>query len=121
MPVDVASGNLFTAWHDIEVEGMHPLLWRRVYNTRFLDRPPSILGRGWVHAFEMSLLRDLEGYRFFGHDGSTVIFDDEDYTVDSGGSVLNRGDCMELRREGEWLVVYHWHDWEEDVGKFYFP
>ena len=121
MPVDVASGNLFTAWHDIEIDGVHPLVWRRFYSTRFLGRDPSILGRGWIHAFDMSLVRDLEGYRYSGHDGDTIVFDDEDYAVESGGSILNRGDCMELRREGEWLVVYHWHDWEEEVGKFYFP
>lgn len=122
MPVDVASGNLFTAWHDIEIDGVHPLVWRRFYSTRFLDRDPSILGRGWIHSFDMSLVRDLEGYRYSGHDGDTIVFDDEEYAVESRGSIiLNRGECMELRREGEWLVVYHWHDWQEDVGKFYFP
>jgi hypothetical protein len=61
-PVDVASGEQFTAAHDVEVSGVSPLIVRRVYDTRFLDRPPSVLGVGWVHAFEATLAKDLDGF-----------------------------------------------------------
>jgi hypothetical protein len=69
-PIDVASGEQFTAAHDVEVPGVCPLIFRRVYKTRFLDRPPSVLGPGWIHAFEATLAKDLDGYVFEGHDGN---------------------------------------------------
>lgn len=119
-PVDVASGEQFTAWHDEETAGNIPLVWRRFYSTRLLEGPSSTLGRGWVHYFDMFLTRDVESFRFFGHDGSEIEFDDPAGAVDKGGRSLNLGGYMELRREGERYAVYHWHDWEEDVRKFMF-
>jgi len=119
-PVDVASGEQFTAAHDVEVPGVSPLIFRRVYNTRFLEQPPSVLGLGWVHAFEASLERDLDGFVFEGHDGDRVEFDDVDLDFDSRGSIINPSASMELRREGERLVVYHWHGVDEPVQKYVF-
>jgi RHS repeat-associated protein len=119
-PVDVASGEQYTAAHDVEVAGVSPLIFRRVYNTRFLDRPPSVLGLGWVHAFEATLEKDLDGYVFEGHDGDRVEFDDLDLDFDRKGSLGNPSASMELRREGDRLVVYHWHNAEEPVQKYVF-
>ena len=119
-PVDVASGEQFTAAHDVEVAGVSPLIFRRVYNTRFLERAPSVLGHGWVHAFEATLERDLDGYVFEGHDGDRVEFDDIDLDFERKGSLGNPSASMELRREGERLVVYHWHDADEPVQKYVF-
>ncbi|HET9958028.1 MAG TPA: RHS repeat-associated core domain-containing protein [Polyangiaceae bacterium] len=122
-PVDVATGEQFTAAHDVEVPGVSPLIFRRVYNTAFLSRAPSVLGPGWVHAFEASLRRDLDGYVFEGHDGDRVEFDDVDGSFSSGkngASIVDRAACMELRREGEQLVVYHWHSVDEPVQKYVF-
>lgn len=122
-PVDVATGEQFTAAHDVEVPGVSPLIFRRVYNTTFLDRPPGVLGPGWVHAFEASLQRDLDGYVFEGHDGDRVEFDDIDgrfATGRDGASLLNRAASMELRREGDLLAVYHWHSVDEPVHKYMF-
>ncbi|HET9960683.1 MAG TPA: DUF6531 domain-containing protein, partial [Polyangiaceae bacterium] len=122
-PVDVATGEQFTAAHDVEVPGTSPLIFRRVYNTAFLKRAPTVLGPGWVHAFEASLKRDLDGYVFEGHDGDRVEFDDVDGTFSSGregASLIDRAACMELRREGEQLVIYHWHSVDEPVQKYVF-
>jgi RHS repeat-associated protein len=119
-PVDVASGEQFTAAHDVEVAGVAPLIFRRVYNTRFLDRPPTVLGLGWVHAFEASLEKDLDGFVFEGHDGDRVEFDDIDLDFERRGSLINPSASMELRREGERLVVYHWHDVDEPVQRYVF-
>lgn len=120
-PIDVASGAQYTAAHDIEVAGHMPLTWRRAYSTARVGREPGILGRGWVHFFDMHFQPDLEGYRFFGHDGDEVVFDDPNDTVEKGGSVLSLGDHMELRLEGNFYAIYHWHDWRSDVRKFLFP
>ncbi len=119
-PVDVASGEQFTAAHDVEVPGVSPLIFRRVYNTSFLDRPASVLGPGWVHAFEASLTKDLDGYVFEGHDGERVEFDDVRLDFDQRGSLANPSASMELRREGDRLAVYHWHDVDEPVQKYVF-
>jgi RHS repeat-associated protein len=119
-PVDVASGEQFTAAHDVEVPGVSPLIFRRVYSTRFLERDPSVLGQGWVHAFEATLERDLDGFVFEGHDGDRVEFDDVDLDFESRGSLSNPSASMELRREGERLAVYHWHDVDEPVQKYVF-
>jgi RHS repeat-associated protein len=119
-PVDVASGEQFTAAHDVEVAGVAPLIFRRVYNTRFLDRPPTVLGLGWVHAFEASLEKDLDGFVFEGHDGDRVEFDDIDLDFERRGSLVNPSASMELRREGDRLVVYHWHDVDEPVQRYVF-
>ncbi len=119
-PVDVASGEQFTAAHDVEVPGVSPLIFRRLYNTAFLDRPPSVLGPGWVHAFEATLTKDLDGYVFEGHDGDRVEFDDIALDFDQRGSLTNPSASMELRREGDRLAVYHWHDVDEPVQKYVF-
>lgn len=118
--MDVATDERFTAAHDVEVAGISPLIFRRVYNTRFLDRPSSVLGQGWVHAIEVALHRDLDGFVLEGHDGDRVEFDDVNLEFNTRGTLLNSSASMELRREGEHLVVDHWHDVDEPVQKYVF-
>ena len=91
-----------------------------MYSTRFLERAPSVLGQGWVHAFEATLERDLDGFVFEGHDGDRVEFDDVGLDFERRGAIINPAASMELRREGERLVVYHWHDADEPVQKYVF-
>lgn len=119
-PVDVATGAQFTAAHDIEVAGVAPLIFRRVYDTRFLPHPPTVLGPGWVHSFDAALEKDLDGFTFQGHDGERVELDDIDNEFAARGSLSNPSASMELRREGERLAVYHWHDVNEPVQKYVF-
>jgi RHS repeat-associated protein len=119
-PVDAATGELFTAAHDVELGGVAPLVFRRFYSTSLLDEPPSVLGRGWTLAFDAYLTRDLDGFVFAGHDGQRIELDDFAGRFESGGSILNAGASMELRREGERLVVYHWHGAHEPVQKYVF-
>ena len=107
-PVDVATGEQFTAAHDVELAGISPLIFRRVYSTNYLTRPAGVLGPGWAHAFEASLTRDLDGYVFQGHDGDHVEFTDLHGALASGAdgaSLTEAAASMELRREGEHLVV----------------
>ena len=119
-PVDVASGTQFTAWHDAEIQGIVPLVFRRYYSTRLLGSPKSILGRGWVHSFGMSLRRDVDGFTLVGPQGEQIHFDDPSATVERGGAVFNFGRFMELGREGDRFTVLHWHDWRTPVEEFVF-
>jgi RHS repeat-associated protein len=119
-PVDVATGHQFTAAHDLELPGYLPLIFRRLYDTSFLDRPPSPLGPGWIHNFEARLERDLEGFTFHGHDGGEIGFDDRDGAFARTGSLLNASASMELRREEGRLAVVHWHGPEDPVHRFVF-
>ncbi len=116
-PVDVASGVQFTAWHDIEIPGCVPLVMRRFYSTGLLEGPHAALGPGWTHFFDLTLARDVSGYRLFGDDGEEVWFEDQSGLVDGGEPVFNFSHSMELRREGDRYAVYHWHDWETEVRK----
>lgn len=119
-PVDVATGVEFIAEHDIEIDGVAPLIFRRAYSTAFLDRPPSVMGHGWVHHFDARLVRNSTGFEFEGHNGERIQFDDIDNALENIGSILNAGNSMELRREGSNLVVYHWHGIEEPVQRYIF-
>jgi RHS repeat-associated protein len=119
-PVDVATGDQFTAAHDVEVFGYVPLVFRRFYHTASLADPPSVLGPGWLHGFEATLEGDLDGFTFRGHDGEQVQFDDWGNAFETTGSLVNLGASMELRREGDRIAVYHWHVPEDPVGKFVF-
>src|ERR1700720_2648404 len=89
-PVDVASGTQCTAAHDVEIWGIIPLIFRRAYSSAHLrSNRSSILGPGWIHSFEMTLTRDLDGFRFFGHDGDEVAFNDPLDQVNHGDSILS--------------------------------
>ena len=94
-PVDVASGEQFTAAHDVEVFGVVPLIFRRFYSTALLAHPPSRVGPGWIHGFDATLTRDLDGFLFEGHDGECVEFDDIDGKFQATGSLLNIAAAME--------------------------
>jgi hypothetical protein len=37
------------------------LIFRRLFNTWCLDRPPSMLGPAWIHAFNDTVEKDLDG------------------------------------------------------------
>jgi hypothetical protein len=51
---------------------------------------------------------------------TAVEFDDVDLDFDRRRSLINAAASMELRREGEHLVVYHWHDVDEPVQRYAF-
>lgn len=120
MPVDVASGEVFTAWHDVELPGVIPLTWRRYYNSGFLSKASSVLGPGWWHSFLMTLKQDLDGFTLFDEDGHEIYFDDPDGSVDSGGTIRNLSYNMELCKKGDSYIVTHWHHGEAEIEKFIF-
>jgi RHS repeat-associated protein len=119
-PIDVASGVIFTAWHDIDVPGVVPLNFRRYYSTALINTPTALFRHGWVYALEVTLTRNPSGYSLWGPEGVTVWFEDPTGAVEAGGVAFAFGDSMELQRQDAWYVVYHWHGWREEVQKFYF-
>lgn len=117
-PVDVASGVFFLAWHDVEVGGYAPLVLRRYYSTSLGNESAARLGPGWTHNFALRLSESPAGYALEDQNGSVIPFPlPEDRTA---GTILNAASSMELRVEGEWLCVYHWHDWKTSVEKLWF-
>lgn len=120
MPVNVTRGTLFTAAHDVDCGGIVPIIFRRYYSTGLLEREPGVLGPGWYHAFEATIEPDLDGFTFFGHDGHRLEFDGTMEQLVAGESLWNWGHNMELRRYGDLLQLYHWHDYRQRVQKFFF-
>lgn len=119
-PVNVATGAQFTAWHDAEIPGLVPLVFRRYYSTKLLDKTPGILGRGWVHCFGMSLRRTIDGYAIVNQSGGEVHFLDPHNSFATKRSLFNFSSSMELRAEEGQLSVFHWHNWRVPVEKFVF-
>ena len=119
-PVDVASGVLFNAWHDVEIWGHYPLVFRRYYSTALLDDASAGLGPGYIHNFAHRLQRIPTGYRFHGHDGIEAEFNLPQNSGTGDLAVLNESQFMELRRIDGRFVVYHWHDWRDSVERFWF-
>ena len=117
-PVDVASGAFFCAWHDIEIEGYAPLIFRRYFNTGLTNEREAGFGPGWTHNFASSLSETADGFRMRDHNGGVInFFKDANAPL---ASILNHTAGMELRREGDGLVVYHWHGWRTTVEKLWF-
>jgi RHS repeat-associated protein len=120
MPVDVATGVHFTAAHDVEVWATVPLVFRRIYSTARAVDTPTVLGRGWIHSFDARLVKDVDGFRFFGHDGAEVAFDGTDEELANGSVLRSLANFMDLRREERGFTVYHWHGWHGPVQRFVF-
>lgn len=117
-PVDIASGTVFTARHDLELMGSLTLVWRAYYSTAYLQRPPSIMGPGWVHPFASFLRQDLDGYTIIGPEGEAMTLDDPDGVVASGGLLRSLSEHVELRYHEGIYEALHWHAGEDDVLKF---
>jgi RHS repeat-associated protein len=117
-PVDVASGTFFTAWNDIEIGGMAPIVLRRYFSASLEQESLAGLGPGWTHNFALTLSRTAAGFQLRDPSGSFVDFDLATRT--SLGSVFNHPAAMELRVEGDFLCVYHWHDWKTGIEKLWF-
>jgi RHS repeat-associated protein len=117
-PVDVASGVFFLAWHDVEIGGQAPLVFRRYFSTTLTRDAAAGLGPGWTHNFALVLAESTDGYLLRDQNGSIIQF--PVHTHWPAVPIINAASSMELRREGEWFCVYHWHDWRTAVEKLWF-
>src|SRR5262245_48519781 len=117
-PVDVASGTFFSAWHDIEIAGQVPLILRRYFSTGLIDESSGAFGPGWTHNFAIALSETASAFALRDQNGAIVRFERPE--GGKGASILNEAASMELRAEGDFYCVYHWHDWRTDVERLWF-
>ena len=95
MPVDIASGKVELDFADVSIPGKVDLTWDRHYGTDLLDRPPSMLGRGWTTRYCATLARKREGFEFVTPEGTSEFFSDPEGLVERGGRVTNFGSFLE--------------------------
>ncbi|MBZ5709404.1 DUF6531 domain-containing protein [Nannocystis pusilla] len=107
-PVDVITGNVFTADVDLNLAGPLPFRFEREYHSA--DTYAGPLGRNWHHSFDMALceadgavavrLADGRSLAFHAlHPGQTSFDRDERATLvrDRGGYSLRLADGLEYR------------------------
>ena len=101
MPVDVASGTVFTAWDDFNFSGPRRVDWSRFYSTAALA--PSPLGLGWQSFYFMGL-REAPPAVVMVHDDGEIAFVPDPAT----GAMVDHGHAMELFREGPDYRIWNW-------------
>lgn len=102
-PVEITSGSVFTAWHDFELPGYIPLIWRRFYSTATLDLTP--LGHGWMTPFFMTIQKEQDFFLMKNEEGRNVVF----LKPDVDGISINPQEQMELRVDSLKYKVWDWH------------
>lgn len=96
-PVDVATGAVFTAWHDFEFLGRVPIVWRRFYSTANAEL--TALGHGWTCEY----LRRLEE-----RDGRVIMYGPEghEHGFDAPGAQSSE------------IAGHHWELRAQDAGTY---
>jgi len=102
-PVEVTSGSVFTAWHDFELPGYIPLIWRRFYSTANPKITP--LGHGWMTPFFMTIQQERDLFLMKNEEGRDVVF----LEPDADGVSINPEEQMELRVDSLKYKVWDWH------------
>ena len=120
MPVDVASGTVFSSHGDFKAGGSFPLAWTRSYNTGLIGTTASPMGPGWTCLYYSRLTRSGDGFRFFGPDGSIIRFPDPGNVFERGGVLRQPGSFLELGKRGIWLAVTRWNPDSGEVVRYLF-
>jgi RHS repeat-associated protein len=102
-PVSVATGVVFTAWHDFEFPGPWDMTWSRFYSTADVTLSP--LGRGWQSPFFMHIREELP-LRVLAHDDGEVEFLPDPVTQ----AIVNSSHGMELFKEGDRYRIWAWQE-----------
>lgn len=102
-PVEVTSGSVFTAWHDFELSGYIPLIWRRFYSTANLSM--TFLGHGWVTQFFMSIREEKDFLYLKDEEGRDIIF----LKPDAKGKSINPDEQMEFQISNSGYMVWDKH------------
>jgi RHS repeat-associated protein len=118
MPVDLASGAVFTASNDFQIPGSKPILWRRYYSTD--SKVVGSLGHHWTVPYLMQFRQEADGYSLTNETGAIVIFALKGGQLRQGISLFNFGARMELTHAGGHYVVTHWHDGGNPVERYGF-
>lgn len=113
-PVDVVSGANFFETLDFRLVGPLPLVWKRCYNTSFIDRRLA-LGWGHTHGFDHALHLDLDGLRYTNPLQDVVTFpplDSDGETAAVDGLVLERFSALRfaLQEAGQPTLEFTFED-----------
>ena len=120
MPVDVASGAVYSSHGDFRCGGSFPLAWKRSYHTALTGKPISPLGPGWTSPYYSRLTRLSDGFHFIGPDGSRTRFPDPGNAVERGGVLRQPGSFLELAKRGVRLAVTSWNPDSGEVVRYLF-
>ncbi len=101
MPVDIASGTVFTAWDDFAFPGPWRIDWGRFYSTS--NPASSPLGLGW-QSFYFTNLREVPPAVAMVHDDGEITFVPDPAT----GAMVDHPHGMELFREGPSYRIWNW-------------
>ena len=101
-PVDVASGVVFTAWHDFAFPGKPPFIWRRFYRTN--DSALSPLGLGWSSTYFMTIGAQNGRLTLYAEEGHKTEFQ----KPLSGKTVENLASKMEISALDNGYVIRDW-------------
>lgn len=94
-PVDVATGKVFTDFVDLELPGLLPLKFERVwYSTSTYSGP---LGHGWHHSYDAGLYLTEDVVLFRAPDGRLVSLP----ALEAGQGYYDETERLTLLREGE--------------------
>lgn len=123
-PVDVATGTLFHEFEDFTQPGRFALVFGRRYSTGLIERIGGMFGQGWSSPFEMTLRRDLDGWRLTTEDGESEIgfegdFDDDQATQPA--LLRSPGDFCELQRDSpERMTAVKWDPEADKIIRYAF-
>lgn len=114
MPIDIASGNVEFDFDDIVVPGRIDLIWDRHYNTAFLDRPFTSMGKNWTSRYFATLTQKPDGYEFVTSRGATEFLSDPEGLVQQGKRAINFGAFLEVFKQNNRYIV---QSWDVDTGE----
>lgn len=108
MPIDIASGSVYSNTTDISIPGRFPLSWGRSYNSALAQEDDSPFGPGWVSPYFAKLTRIGKDYHFRSPAGALIQFPDPEDSVEAGAIVRDPGSFHEIGKQGIFLRITHW-------------
>jgi len=104
-PVDVVTGACVDTLVDYRREDGSAFHWTRHYDSSW-SGVPAVMGRGFRHGFEMSLVRIPGGLRFTSDTGEVTDFELEPgQERGAGGVALAGGFILRILGPAEWEVI----------------
>ncbi len=95
-PINLSTGNFIYNREYLKMKGAYPISFKMTYNSMEADR--SVLGKGWVHNYEVRIQREGNRVILNGADGRYEIF--EKNTDGTYREINGRKDILWETREG---------------------
>lgn len=119
-PVNVATGEVFRTFMDVQIPGCIALKWERRYSTSILQTTPSVLGPGWAIPYFSSLNVTEGGIDLITLEGERARFDDPDNFLDHGEKIIHYDTFQELEKRGDEYCLTQWNIDTGHVERFYY-